>query len=153
MTKINPTGTGLVYSTYLGGSGEEWDFFSWGYGAIAVDRTGNAYVTGSTSSPNFPSKNANYASLQGDRNAFITVIDAQGASLRYSTYLGGSGTDIGNAIAVDPGGNIYVAGYTESANFPTSNPLYGSLNGPRDAFVAKIKLASPLPFLSVLLED
>ncbi|PYN28613.1 MAG: cell surface protein, partial [Candidatus Rokuibacteriota bacterium] len=88
MTKLNPTGTGLVYSTYLGGSGVDEGF------GIAVDTLGNAYVTGFTSSTNFPTTaGAFQATFGGTEDAFVTKLNPMGAGLVYSTYLGGSGVD------------------------------------------------------------
>jgi hypothetical protein len=134
IAKINASGSALVYSTYLGGSGFE------GVGdngnGIAVDSSGNAYVTGATSSGNFPTVNALQSSYGG---AFITKINASGSALVYSTYLGGGrGTEGGNSIAVDSAGNAYVTGYTGSSNFPTVNAFQSSSSGQQDAFVAKI---------------
>ena len=134
ITKINASGTALVYSTYLGGSGSDVGE------SIAVDASGNAYVTGDTSSQNFPTTNALQPTHSGGfTDVFITKINASGAALDYSTYLGGSSEETGNAIAVDASGNAYVTGFTESPNFPTANalqPTYGG--GFIDAFVAKI---------------
>ena len=134
ITKINASGTATVYSTYLGGSGSDVGE------SIAVDASGNAYVTGDTSSQNFPTANALQPTHSGGfTDVFITKINASGAALDYSTYLGGSSEETGNAIAVDASGNAYVTGFTESPNFPTANalqPTYGG--GFIDAFVAKI---------------
>jgi Beta-propeller repeat len=139
VTKVNPTGTGLVYSTYLGGSG--------GDGAssgptIAVDAAGSAYVTGATGSANFPTTaGAFQPAFAGPQNAFVTKLNPLGSGLMYSTYLGGSGGggDQGNGIRVDTSGNAYVTGLTRSTNFPTMNavqPTFGG--GPSDAFVTKL---------------
>src|SRR6266480_753734 len=119
VTKLNPTGSALVYSTYLGGNNSEV-----GYG-IAVDSAGNAFVTGNTNSSNFPTTpTAVQPTFGGDvsngGDAFVTQLDAAGSALLYSTYLGGSGLDEGSAIAVDPAGNAYVTGLTQSGNFPTT---------------------------------
>jgi hypothetical protein len=137
VTKINAAGTGRLYSTYLGGSSDDIG------GRIAVDGAGNAYVTGSTNSTNFPTTNPLQASNGGGKDTFVTKINAAGLALVYSTYLGGSGDDAGAGIAVDGAGNAYVTGYTNSTNFPTANPLQasngGGING--DAFVTKINAA------------
>ncbi|HXT36563.1 MAG TPA: SBBP repeat-containing protein, partial [Chloroflexota bacterium] len=135
ISKLNPRGSALVYSTYLGGSGGDV-----GYG-IAVDSGGNAYVTGSTLSTNFPTANAVQAHLAGTENAFISKLNANGSALVYSTYLGGRSYDAGNGIAVDSGGNAYVTGTTQSTNFPTVNALQSTLSGSEDAFVSKLNPA------------
>jgi hypothetical protein len=136
VSKLNPAGSALIYSTYLGGSGDDI-----GYG-IAVDGAGNAYVTGRTASTNFPTMNPLQAANGGGANAFVAKIDATGATLVYSTYLGGSAFDFGSGIAVDGAGNAYVTGDANSADFPTVNPLqpiYGG--GGSDAFVSKVNPA------------
>ncbi|MGB6474111.1 MAG: SBBP repeat-containing protein, partial [Candidatus Sulfotelmatobacter sp.] len=133
VAELNPTGSALVYSTYLGGSAIE----DYGYG-IAVDSSGNAYVTGATASTDFPVANPLQPTNTGDGDAFVTKVNAAGSALVYSTYLGGSGGgNFGNGIAVDSSGNAYVTGYTESAHFPTANPPQGTLGGSFDAFVTK----------------
>jgi hypothetical protein len=133
VTKLNAAGNDLIYSTYLGGSGDDN-----GYG-IAVDAAGNAYVTGYTSSTNFPTtKNTFQSTYGGNGDAFVTKLNASGNALVYSTYLGGSLADYGQAIAVDASGNAYVAGYTYSTDFPTENPFQASSAGDFDAFVTKL---------------
>ena len=117
VAKLNPAGSALVYSTYLGGSGD--DFGS----GIAVDAAGNAYVTGETSSPDFPTANPVQPSPGGNWDAFVAKLNPAGSALVYSTYLGGSQGDGGSGIAVDAAGNAYVTGGTNSTNFPTDNPL------------------------------
>jgi len=147
VTKINACGSRLVYSTYLGGSGEDAAI------NIAVDLHDNAYVTGSTNSLNFPTKNA----LQpvfggGEFDAFVTMLNACGSRLVYSTYLGGSGQDEGVSIAVDSFTNAYVTGFTNSLNFPTQNPLQPSFGGGEfDAFVTKINAGGSLLIYSTYL--
>ncbi|MFO0853128.1 MAG: SBBP repeat-containing protein [Planctomycetia bacterium] len=140
VAKIGASGTSLSYSTYLGGSGDDY-----GYN-MAVDSAGNAYVTGYTGSSDFPTANAMYGTNTGNVDAFVTKIGASGTSLSYSTYLGGSGDDYGYGMAVDSAGNAYVAGYTDSSDFPTANAMYGTNTGKVDAFVAKIGAdATPTP--------
>ncbi len=147
VTKFNKTGTELLYSSFLGGSRAE------GGRGIAVDNSGNAFVTGSTESDNFPTKDAIQPSFAGgsQTNAFVTVLNATGSRLIFSTFLGGSGGhppaslfaggDVGNGIAVDSSGNILVTGITLSSDFPiTKLAEDGSLNGPSDVFVTKITL-------------
>jgi hypothetical protein len=135
VTKFNPTGSGLVYSTYLGGNNRD-D----GYG-IAVDSAGNAYVTGITQSTNFPTTSGAFqvAFGGGTDDAFVTKLNATGTSLLYSTYLGGSGSDegLGN-IVVDGAGNAYVTGWVTSTNFPLKNAFQTAFGGHVDAYVAKL---------------
>jgi len=136
LTKLNAAGSALVYSTFLGGSG-----FDLAYG-LAVDGSGNAFLAGITNSPNFPTANAMQAGLSGVRDAFVAKINAAGNALVYSTYLGGSDEDDAFAVAVDGVGNAYVAGSTNSANFPTANALQAALaSADRDGFVTKLNAA------------
>ncbi len=145
MTKINNVGSALLYSTYLGGSG-----YDQGNG-IAVDGSGNAYVTGYTSSTDFSTTSPLQGSNAGGEDAFVTKINVAGSALVYSTYLGGSAYDLGNGIAVDGSGNTYVTGYTSSINFPLASPLQPSYGGNTDAFVAKLNAAgSALVYSSYL---
>ncbi|HZG54145.1 MAG TPA: SBBP repeat-containing protein, partial [Pyrinomonadaceae bacterium] len=137
VTKLDPEGDALVYSTYLGGSGGE--AFDAGF-SIAVDSAGAAYVTGQTTSTNFPTINAVQAAFGGgspDGDAFVTKINAGGDALAYSTYLGGNANDIGFEIAVDSANSAYVTGVVRSANFPTANAYQAALNGASDAFLTK----------------
>jgi Ca2+-binding RTX toxin-like protein len=129
--KINPSGSALVYSTYLGGAGED------GSHGIAVDTTGAAYVTGYTSSANFPTTSPIQGTNAGNSDVFVTKINATGSALVYSTYLGGADDDWGNGIAVDTTGAAYVTGETSSSDFPTASPIQTD-QGNKDAFVAKI---------------
>jgi hypothetical protein len=142
VSKLNPSGTALVYSTYLGGTGGGGDH---GY-AVAVDASGNAYVTGYTRSNNFPVVNPLQPSNRGGTDAFVAKLNPTGSQLLYSTYLGGSdfATGIGDwgyAIAVDAAGNAYVTGDTTSNDFPTVNALQPTKGGGHDAFVAKLNPA------------
>jgi hypothetical protein len=135
VTKVNASGTGLVYSTYLGGCCSD------SGNGIAVDAAGNAYITGFTTSTNFPTTaGAFQTALKSSQNAFVTKVNASGAALVYSTYLGG-GPDIGNGIAVDAAGNAYLTGFTASTNFPTTagafQTTYGG-NGKANGFVTKL---------------
>jgi hypothetical protein len=147
VTKLNATGSALVYSTYLGGTnGDDGQ-------AIAVDKDGRAYVTGETYSTNFPVVNALQPAKRGtsgSSDAFIAKLDASGAALVYSTYLGGNASDAGHGIAVDAGGNAYVAGNVAGADFPTLNarqPIYG---GGGDGFVAKVGPSGSLLYSTYL---
>jgi len=123
----------LVYSTYLGGSG-----FDDGAG-IAVDAAGSAYVTGRTSSVDFPTTPGAFDRSLGGGDAFVAKLAANGASLVYSTYLGGGDPDSGLGITVDAAGSAYVTGETTSASFPTTAGAFDtSFNGPQSAFVTKL---------------
>jgi len=132
VTKLNASGSAIVYSTYLGGRS-----LDIGY-SIGVDDLGNAYVTGSTMSSDFPTTNPIQAALYGNYDAFVAKINASGSALVYSTYLGGSSTDYSDGIVIDKIGNAYVTGSTMSSDFPTTNPIQAALHGDYDAFVAKI---------------
>jgi alpha-tubulin suppressor-like RCC1 family protein len=136
VAKLTPAGA-LVYSTYLGGSGrEDWT-------GIAADPQENAYITGNTTSSDFPTLNAFQGELKGSVNAFFTKLTSAGA-LDCSSYLGGSGTDFGRSIALDSHGNAYITGYTTSSDFPTLNAFQGELKGAMDAFVAKLSFPVPM---------
>lgn len=119
VTKLNATGTALVYSTYLGGGSTRS-----GGAAIALDANGDAYLTGWTNSTAFPTKNPIQATNAGGFEAFVTTLNPSGLSLLFSTYLGGSGSDFGFGIALDSVGNVYVAGEAGSSNFPTTTGAY-----------------------------
>ncbi|HJQ24075.1 MAG TPA: SBBP repeat-containing protein [Blastocatellia bacterium] len=139
VTKLTPDGTGLVYSTYIGGDGYDTP------NGIAVDAAGSAYVTGTSGSMNYPTTAGAFqptfgGSYTGD--AFVTKLSAAGDALAYSTYLGGTGDDQGNGIAVDANGSAYVAGVTSSATFPTTPGAYRTtINGGSDVFVTRFNSA------------
>jgi hypothetical protein len=142
VAKINPQGSALVYSTYLGGGG-----FDGGHG-IAVDEDGNTYLTGHTNSTDFPTKNPLQPGLAGDTTGdpifvpldlFITKLNADGSALVYSTFLGGADQDVGMDVAIDNERNIYVAGASSSSDFPTMNPLQATQSGFGDIVAAKLK--------------
>ena len=135
VTKLNSLGNELVYSTYIGGS----DSADHGFG-IAVDGSGNAYLTGKTNSSDFPTQNPFQDSHGGgNEDAFVTKLNSLGNALVYSTYIGGSGYDYGEGIAVDNSGNAYVTGNTGSSDFPTQNPFQSNYGGGQwDAFVIKL---------------
>jgi hypothetical protein len=138
ITELNPTGSGLVYSTYLGGKNtNELD-------AIALDSAGNAYVTGYTKSTNFPVTPGVFqptcaSCKETFVDSFVTKINSSGSALVYSTFLGGNNADVGYAITVDSTDNAYVTGYTYSTNFPTTPGAFQTtLGGPTGVFVTKI---------------
>jgi hypothetical protein len=140
IAKINPARSGaesLVYFTYLGGSGADTP------AAMALDASGNVYLTGSTSSPNFPMAGNSFRnSLGGQMDAFVLKLNPSRAgsdALIYSTYLGGGDRDTGNAIDVDQAGNIYVVGTTRSGDFPLTDSAYQNARwGDQDTFITKI---------------
>jgi hypothetical protein len=139
VAKLNANGTALVYSTFLGGSGAE------GPGGIAVDASGNAYVTGGTESTNFPVTSGAFQRECARRtdgscaNAFIAKLNANGSSLLYSTFLGGHGSQGGSGIAVDRGGHAFITGGTQASDFPTTagteQPVFAGMT---DAFVSEV---------------
>ena len=132
VTKLDATGSALVYSTYLGGGNSDQG------NDIAVDSSGNAYITGTTQSFDFPTESPFDDTIGGGIDAFVTKLDATGSALVYSTYLGGGNIDQANDIAVDSSGNAYVTGYTLSFDFPTESPFDDTIGGAADAFVTKI---------------
>jgi hypothetical protein len=138
VAKINPNGSMLVYSTYLGGNGSERAV------AVAVDQSGSAYVTGTNLNGAFPQQDAMQTNENPDSfEAFVTKLAPDGKSLIYSTYLGGFGNDLGLGIAVDPLGSVYVSGVSQSPNFPTTVGTFQEANaGVYDGFVVKIAAAS-----------
>jgi Big-like domain-containing protein/beta-propeller repeat-containing protein len=149
VTKLNPTGSGLVYSTYLGGltSDEGFD--------IGVDAVGNAYVTGFTQSTNFPTFAAFQTTFGGGVDAFVTKLNPTGSGLVYSTYLGGSSSEQGFGIALDPSPipNAYVTGLTNSTDFPTTPGAFQTTSaGGIDAFVTKIGSVAAGPPATLELE-
>jgi len=129
--KLNPQGTTVLYSTYLGGNADDEGL------AVAVDASGQALVTGYTDSTNFPTANPYRAANSGARDGFVTRLSPAGNTVLYSTYLGGSGSDLAFAVALDSQGNFYVAGSTTSTVFPTVSPYQANVGGLRDAFVSK----------------
>ena len=139
LTKLNADGSALVYSTYLGGS--DYDFPL----GITIDPAGNAYLVGTTLSMDFPTTPGAFrAAFAGASDAFVTKVNPDGTGLIFSTYLGGAATDSGYGIGVDGSGNVVVAGYTGSSNFPTTPGAIsavfkgGPSSGPYDAFLSKL---------------
>jgi hypothetical protein len=144
VAKLNAAGTVLLYATYIGGRANDQG------AAIAVDSLGQAYVTGSTSSSNFPLVSSNRPGIGGSATAFALKLNAAGNLLLYSGYLGGTVYDQGTAIAVDAGFNAYVAGSTQSSNFPTMKATQPALGGSTDAFVTKLNSVGTIVFSSFL---
>jgi hypothetical protein len=135
VVKLDPSGTNLIYSTYLGGafSDEAW--------SVAVDTNRNIYVIGRTASPDFPAVNPYQSTLRGPDNVFVARLNASGTALDYSTYLGGFLTDEGYGIAVDHAGNAYITGLARSPDFPVypaTNAAVSVFLSVGDVFVAKL---------------
>ncbi|MGE0528946.1 MAG: SBBP repeat-containing protein, partial [Bdellovibrionales bacterium] len=143
VTKLSPSGDSLLYSTYLGSSLATTPDI--GYG-IAVDEMGQAVVTGTTPSfmgNNFPTTTGAFQTTYGggSSDAFVTKFNADGSDLIYSSYLGGSSSEIGYAVALDPEGYAYITGKTSSSNFPTTTMTYDTiLGGSNDIFVTKVAI-------------
>ncbi len=172
VAKLNPTGSALIYSTYLGGSNDEQGT------AIAVDSAGNAYVGGATLSTNFPTSNAYQSAYRGAGggpafccgssapfmqfgDGFLAKLNPAGTALLFSTYFGGTLDDTITALALDGSGNVYVGGTTVSANFPTLNPYQSKFGGAAnanaqpvittgDGFVAKFNSSGALQYSTYL---
>ncbi|MFC2130364.1 SBBP repeat-containing protein [Bacteroidota bacterium] len=136
VTKLSADGSSLIYSTFMGGSGSVRDY-GWD---IAIDDTGAAYVTGKTRSSDYPVTSGAYDETHnGNDDGFVTKLSADGSSLIYSTYMGGSWDDDGFNIAIDGSGAAYVTGRTASSDFPTTSGAYDeSHNGNYDVFVSKL---------------
>ena len=151
VTKFTPAGNALVYSTFVGGSlnppyGDDEAF------DIAVDGAGQAHITGKTNSPDFPIVRAVQAQKADVYDAFVTKLNATGAALVYSTYLGGhfnppygTGEDCGQAILIDGAGNAVIGGGTGSFDFPVANAYQPQSAGESDGFIAKLSGSNPLP--------
>ncbi len=143
ITKLNSSGSSLIYSTFIGGSNNDggWGGIDVGFSDIEIDTKGNAYVTGSTDSTNYPTTTGAYSISHngGNYDVFVTKLNSLGSSLIYSTFIGGSNDEGGNDIEIDKSGNVYVTGYTSSTDYPTTYGAYDtSHNGNYDVFVTKL---------------
>ncbi len=132
VVKFLPDGAGVVFSTYLGGSGTEWGY------DITSDPQGNIYVTGWTTSTDFPVVAALQPTPGGNTDGFFVKLKGDGSSFVFSSYLGGSGDDRINGFYVDPVGDIYLCGGTDSTDFPTQKALQPALAGGKDGFITKV---------------
>jgi hypothetical protein len=144
VTKLNAAGSALEYSTYLGGANGSTDS-----AGIAIDAAGNAYVAGTTRASDFPTTPGAFQPASSGTTcsgnpcaeAFVTKLNASGSALVYSTFLGGTSDEFGLGIAVDGSGSAYVAGATDSVDFPTRRAVQPSLRGGRDVFVTRLNAA------------
>jgi len=137
VARLNPSGSAMMYATYMSGSGGDVGR------AIAVDNDGNAYVTGTTKSTDFPLRNAMQATLRGAQDAFLAKLSPSGNQLIYSTYLGGSQLEDGNGIAINEPGEVFVVGATASSDFPVTPFAFQATKGypgrvVTNAFISKI---------------
>lgn len=146
VVKLNPSGSGLVYASFLGGSGYD-------VGAnIVVDVEGSAYITGGTTSGDFPITPEAFDGTFNNTDAFVVKVNLNGSELAYSTFLGGSSSEGGEGIAVDDVGNVYVTGHTSSSDFPVTPGAFDeTLNGSSDVFVVKVNpIGSDLDYATFL---
>ncbi len=140
IAKLDLANGTLVYATFLGGSTDDRAM------AIAIDKNGEAYVTGVTQSADFPLLNPMSSNLAAGGSAFVSKLSASGDSLIYSTFLGGTRYDAASAIAVDSTANAVVVGTTESQDFPILNAVQSSLLGAQNTFVTKLSSAGNLEY-------
>jgi hypothetical protein len=153
VTKINPSGSAIIYSTYIGGS--DYDVAN----DIAIDNSGNVFITGEARSLNYPVTAGAYQTIHegtnGAPDVFVTKLNANGSTLIYSTFIGGSLNDIGYGIDIDAAGNAYVTGGTFSSNFDTTAGAYQTTPGilGRDIFVTKLDPSGSVLIYSTLLGD
>lgn len=134
VTKLNATGTALIYSTFVGGSGNE------GSNGLTINEAGNAYITGFTASANFPTTPGAFQTTKAaGEDVFVTEVNTSGSALVYSTYLGGDGNEFSTRIALDPAGNATLTGLTASTDFPvTADAIQSALGGANDAFITRL---------------
>ena len=132
VAKFSVDGSSLIYATFIGGDNDDWG------NDIVVDSSGNAYIIGQTASNNFPATTGDTTYNGGTFDVFVAKLSANGSSLSYATYLGGSNEDVGNDIVVDISGLVYVTGQTVSADFPASTGDKTFNGGSYDAFIAKL---------------
>ncbi len=146
ISKLNPTGTSLVFSTYLGGSGTDAGL------GLAIDDNSNVYITGRTNSSDFPLQFPTQGTIGGGTDAFISAVNSSGSALTFSTFLGGSGDEdvIGGSIAVDSSQNVYVTGDTNSTNFPTQNAYQSSIGSTENCTIGGNQVLCPDAFVAVL---
>ncbi len=147
VTRLNPAGSALLYSTFLGGYGID------GANSLALDAAGNATIAGHTSSYNFrTTPDAFDTNYNGGDDVFVTSLNAAGSNLLFSTFIGAGGIDWANSLALDAAGNATITGYTTSADFPTTpDPFDAGLSGPFDVFVTRLNATGSVLFYSTFL--
>ncbi len=138
LTRLSPSGSELVFSTYIGGAMS--DFLM----GCAIESDGGVAIAGTTQSDDFPTANAFQPALAGSRSGIVARINPEGNAFVFSTYLGGTQGDVCNDVAVGPNGDVYTAGVALSSDFPTSNPLDATLSGGQDGFVARFDATGSL---------
>jgi hypothetical protein len=131
LSKFNSTG-GLLFSTYLGGGGVDWG------DGLDVDDFGYCYLSGSTTSSDFPMMNSYQSTLQGTQDMFVTKLDTNLKTLVFSTYIGGAGVESAGVIRIDSSGNSYIAGLTASTDFPLKRPIQETYGGSTDIAVIRL---------------
>lgn len=142
--KLDGSTKALLYLTYVAGSGDDRIL------GLAVDPDGYAYICGSTTSTDFPTSGAQKSAFSGNRDAFVGRLDQAGKSMLFSLYLGGSGADSANGIALDSSGNAYVVGETDSVNFPVVSAMQAVNRGGLDVFVAEVRRNGGVSFATYL---
>ncbi|GAC1474546.1 MAG: SBBP repeat-containing protein [Chloroflexota bacterium] len=144
LAKVSPAGDRLIFSTYLGGSKTDW------VTGMGLDSRGNVALAGTTDSPDFPMVQAVQSSLAGRHDIFVSKIAADGSHFIYSTYLGGTGEETSGEVAMDAKGNAYVAGTTQSADFPLKGGLGLRFVGANDVLLAKLSPTGKLVYSLLL---
>ena len=134
VVKLNPAGSALMYATFIGGIGDDQAY------SIAVDTDGVAYVTGHTSSSNFPTTLGAFDTSYSGGDSFVAKLDATGSVLDYATFLGGSNYELGHGLDVDTSGAAYITGFTNSIDFPTTPEAFDTSLNDGDAFVVKLAM-------------
>ena len=150
VTKLNSSGSSLIYSTFIGGNSED------RFNSMVVDGYGNTFMTGYTSSTNYPTSTGAFETSYngGLDDAFVTSLNATGSDLLYSTFIGGDNSDEGNSIAIDANGNTFITGYTQSTNYPTTSGAYDvSHSKGMDVFVTKLNSLGSSQIYSTFIGD
>ena len=138
VAKLDVSGSSLVYADYIGGNSDD------NPTAMVMDSSNHVFITGNTYSGDFPVVNPYQANNAGGQDAFVTEVSSDGASLVYSTYLGGNNSEYGSGIAVDSTGNIYVAGYTYSQDFPTANAVQSTVSPNQNGYYGQYGFVTKL---------